>query len=112
MAYSSFGASSYLELGMSTQDQCLLDNALIKELAGKYSKSTAQILLRWGVQRGTVVIPKSTNPTRQVENFSLFDFNISDEDMQKISGLNKGKRFNDPGAFAEPAFGTFCPIYD
>ena len=64
MAYSSFGASSYLELGMSTQDQCLLDNALIKELAGKYSKSTAQILLRWGVQRGTVVIPKSTNPTR------------------------------------------------
>ena len=112
MAFSSFGASSYLELGMSTQDQCLLDNALIKELAGKYGKSAAQILLRWGVQRGTVVIPKSTNPTRQVENISLFDFNISDEDMQKISGLNKNKRYNDPGAFAEGAFGTFCPIYD
>jgi D-xylose reductase len=41
MAFSSFGASSYLELGMSTQDQCLLDNALIKELAGKYGKSAA-----------------------------------------------------------------------
>ena len=112
MAYSSFGPSSYVELGMTKQDESLLEYPLIKQLAGKYGKSPAQILLRWGVQRGTVVIPKSTNPTRQIENFSLFDFNISDEDMQKISGLNKGKRFNDPGAFAEPAFGTFCPIYD
>lgn len=112
MAFSSFGPSSYVELGMTKQDESLLDYALIKELAAKYGKSPAQILLRWGVQRGTVVIPKSTNPTRQIENFSLFDFNISEEDMDKIGALNQNKRFNDPGAFAEGAFGTFCPIHD
>ena len=112
MAYSSFGPSSYVELGMTKQDESLLEYALIKELAAKYNKSPAQILLRWGLQRGTVVIPKSTNPTRQIENFSLYDFNISEEDMGKIGALNQNKRFNDPGAFAEPAFGTFCPIHD
>ena len=88
MAYSSFGPSSYVEIGMAKQEDSLFEYSLIKELAVKYGKSPAQILLRWGVQRGTVVIPKSTNPARQIENFSLFDFNINEEDMGKIGALN------------------------
>jgi len=68
--------------------------------------------LRWGVQRGTTVIPKSVNLDRQKENFDLFNFNISEEDMNAISGLNQNRRFNDPGVFAEAAFKTYCPIYE
>ena len=58
------------------------------------------------------MIPKSVKPERQIENIGVFDFNMSDEDMQAISGLNQHRRFNDPGVFAELAFGTFCPIYE
>ena len=47
-----------------------------------------------------------------VENYNIFDFNISDADMKAISGLNQNRRFNDPGVFAEAAFGTYCPIYE
>jgi len=69
-------------------------------------------LLRWAVQRGTAAIPKSSKVERLIENISIFDFNLSVEEMGTISGLNQNRRFNDPGVFCEAAFGTFCPIYD
>jgi D-xylose reductase len=68
--------------------------------------------LRWAVQRGTAIVPKSTNPGRLAENLALFDFVLSDEEMTAINHLNAGRRFNDPGEFCEKTFGTFFPIYE
>ena len=110
--FSNLGPLSYVELGMATDDESLLIHPLITELAARYSKTPGQILLRWAVQRGTAAIPKSSKVERLVENISIFDFNLSQVEMMNIDGLNKNKRFNDPGDFAEGAFGTFAPIYD
>jgi 2,5-diketo-D-gluconate reductase A len=64
------------------------DNPVIAEIAAKYSKTPAQVMLRWHIQRGIVVIPKSTHYERMVENFDVFDFTLSDEDMNKIASLD------------------------
>ena len=61
-------------------------------------------MLRWGVQRGTAIIPKSTKQERMIENGNIFDFTLLTEEMNSISSLNKNKRFNDPGVFCEGAF--------
>lgn len=69
----------------------LFENEVLMEIGEKYGKTTAQIMLRWNLQRGVVVIPKSTHKERMAENFNVFDFTISDEDMQKIEALDKKK---------------------
>lgn len=112
MSFSCLGSASYVEIDMAKAEDSLMNYDLIKTLAGKYNKTPAQVLLRWGVQRGTTVIPKSVKAERQVENFNIFDFEISEEDMKSVDALDKNKRFNDPGVFAELAFGKFCPIYE
>jgi len=61
-----------------------LGEPLIVELAQKYNKTPAQILIRWSLQKGFVTIPKSTKPSRIDENSNVFDFNLSDEDMKRI----------------------------
>ena len=63
-------------------------NELLNSLAGKYQRSVAQIILRWLTQRGVVAIPKSTHKERIVENFKLFDFELSAEDMAAIASLD------------------------
>jgi len=70
------------------------------------------VLLRWGLQRGTAVIPKTSQLERLRENIDVFDFSLSDAEMNAISALNRNRRFNDPGLFCEEAFGSFYPIYD
>lgn len=67
----------------------LFENATIREIGVKYGKSTAQVMLRWLIQRGIVVIPKSTHYERMVENLDVFDFTLSEEDMDKIAALDK-----------------------
>lgn len=62
-------------------------------MAGKYGKSNAQIILRWNVQAGNIVIPGSKNPSHIRANFELFDFTLSDEEMAEIASLNKDKRY-------------------
>lgn len=78
----------------------LFQNELLSTIAKNYNKSVAQVVLRWLVQRGIVVIPKSVNKNRIVENFDIFDFELKDEDMQKISTLDTNKSLflshNDP----------------
>jgi len=111
-AYSSFGSLSYLELKMATEaDTCLLSPAIL-EPAKKYNKTATQVALRWAVQRKHQVIPKSTKVERLQENMNVFDFELTEEEMKAITALDKNKRYNDPGNYAEPAFGCFYPIFD
>jgi 2,5-diketo-D-gluconate reductase A len=65
------------------------ENPVIAEIAAKYGKTTAQVMLRWHIQRGVVVIPKSTHKERMEENFNVFDFALAEEDMTKIAALDK-----------------------
>jgi len=57
-------------------------------------------------------VPKSVKVERLIENINLFDFTLSEDEMAVIASLNKNKRYNDPGVFAEAAFGCFFPIYE
>ena len=84
----------------------------MREAAQRHDKTPAQVLLRWGVQRGTAIVPKTSNPARLAENLALFDFELSADEMRAISALNRDRRFNDPGQFCEAAFHTFFPIYE
>ena len=69
------------------------ENPVIVELAKNYKKTAAQIILRWQIQAGYIAVPGSKNPAHIEENFNIFDFELSAEDMKKISALNKNHRF-------------------
>lgn len=74
-----------------TQGERLGDKTLV-EISGKYNKTTAQLLIRWALQHDIVVIPKSADQDHVKENAAVFDFNISDEDMQTLDSLNEDYR--------------------
>ena len=111
-AFSPLGASSYLELDMASQEETVLTERVVAEIAERHDVSAAQVVLRWGLQRGTSVIPKTTKPERLSENLALAGFELSQDEMAAISGLDKNRRFNDPGVFCADAFNTFHAIYD
>ncbi len=111
-AFSPLGAQSYFELNMAEQSESLLGAAPVMVAAQAHAKTPAQVLLKWGVQRGTSIIPKTTKPERMRENLDIDDFELSAVEMAAITALNQDRRFNDPGVFAEAAFGRFHPIYD
>lgn len=67
----------------------LFDNPVLKTIGEKYNKSAAQVILRWHIQRNTVAIPKSTHYERMVQNIDVFDFQLTDEDMKLIAGLDR-----------------------
>ncbi|MFD0677800.1 MULTISPECIES: aldo/keto reductase [unclassified Paenibacillus] len=78
----------------------LLDHPVLQEIANKYNKSIAQIILRWDLQHGIVTIPKSTKEHRIIENSAVFDFELSKEDIARIDGLNQNHRVGpDPDNF-------------
>jgi len=111
-AFSPLGALSYFSLDMATPDESVLSAEVIQAAAAAHHRTPAQIVLRWGVQRQTAIIPKSSHSERLRENIELFDFELTEQEMQAISGLDQHRRFNDPGVFCEQAFHTFCPIYE
>lgn len=74
-------------------DKGLINEPVFTELGKKYGKTNVQIILRWHIQEGTIVFPKTTNPKHMVENFDIFDFELTDEEMDKIRSLDCGKRF-------------------
>lgn len=111
-AFSPLGALSYLELDMAEQTESVLEQAVVRQAAEVHGKTPAQIVLRWGIQRGNAIIPKTSKPERMRENIALFDFTLTDAEMSAISKLNINRRFNDPAHFCEAAFNRFHPIYD
>lgn len=74
-------------------DQGLLNEPVFTELAEKYGKNNVQIILRWHMQEGTIVFPKSTNPKHIRENIDIFDFELTEEEMDRIRARDCGKRF-------------------
>ena len=111
-AFSPLGSLSYVELDMADVDESILEQAVVKDIANRMGCTPAQVLLSWGVQRGTSVVVKSMNSERMAQNLSAADIQLSQVDMNDISALNRNRRYNDPGVFCEAAFNTFHPIYD
>lgn len=103
-AYSSFGPASFIELPgifskRATSAEVLMETSVVKSLAEKHGKTPAQILLRWATQRGIAVIPKSNNPGRLAQNLDVLSFDLTADELESISGLDRGLRFNDPGFY-------------
>jgi D-xylose reductase len=96
-AFSPLGAPSYLPLGMARPEESVLVDPVVAGIAAALGRTPAQVVLRWGVQRGCA---------------QVFDFSLSDGQMQAIDALDRHRRFNDPGYFCEKAFNTFFPIFD
>lgn len=90
-AYSPLARPGYEEMSAR-----LVDEEVIRTIASAHGKTPAQVLLRWGIQRNTVVIPKSTHPERIRENIGVFDFELSESEMRDIAKLERGLRIVDP----------------
>lgn len=91
LAETGMGLMAWYPLGHG--DKSLINEPIFTELAKKYGKTNAQIILRWHIQSGNVVIPGSKNPEHIRDNFDIFDFALTDEDMLKIAAVNKNKRY-------------------
>ncbi|EGQ0289420.1 aldo/keto reductase [Staphylococcus pseudintermedius] len=86
------------------RDNGVMEEPVLKQLSSKYDKTVAQVILRWHIQNGVMPIPKATSSKRQLENFDIFDFHITDEDLQAIDQLTRadGRRKNqDPAVYEE-----------
>jgi diketogulonate reductase-like aldo/keto reductase len=87
-----------------------LDDPVIAEIAGAHGKTPAQVMLRWGLQHGRSVIPKSTKPSRIAENIDVFDFELSADEMAAIDGLDTGSRGGpEPETITLEEFGRDIP---
>jgi D-xylose reductase len=100
-AYSSFGPISFRELDWKKAHdaQLLFDADPVVSAAKKHGKTPAQVLLRWATQRGICVIPKSNDPARLSQNLDCCGFDLIEDEIQAISALDRGLRFNDPSDY-------------
>ena len=96
IAYSPFGNINPIYKGKHPELPRSLENPIIVDLAKSYNATPAQIILAWGIQRGTIVIPKSVHEERVLENLGALDIRLSEEDVAAIVGLDEKARFNDP----------------
>ena len=71
-----------------------LNNPVLKEIADQYDKSTAQVLIRWSLEKGFIVLPKSANPERIQQNINVFDFELTSADISKIDALDSNMRIS------------------
>ena len=84
---------SWYPLGGRGHTRDVLENATVKRIARNHGKTAAQVVVRWHIQAGYIVIPGSSNPEHIAENIDVFGFSLSDEEMKAIAGLNEGRRF-------------------
>jgi D-xylose reductase len=97
-AYSSFGPASFVGFNMehALALKPLIEDPSINDLAKKYNKKPAQILLRWATQQGIAVIPKTTRPRIMAENLDILEWNLEQADLDRITAFDRGIRFNQP----------------
>lgn len=113
MAYSSFGNLSQLSKGTNSGSESFLVKDELTSPAQKYNKTPAQVALRWAIQRGTIVMPKTDKESRLEENIDVFDFQLTEQEMKRITSLNKNERYLDPAVFTDSAeLNCFTPIYE
>ena len=93
-------------------DKNLVNEPVFTELGKKYGKSSAQIILRWHIQSGNIVIPGSRNPQHIRDNINLFDFSLSPEDMTAIAAVNKNKRYYTQTKAALQGYLHMAPDFD
>lgn len=91
LASESMAIQAWYPLGHG--DKAMIEEPVFSKLAQKYGKSSAQIILRWHIQSGIIVIPGSKNPAHIKDNFALFDFTLTEEEMAEIAALDKGARY-------------------
>ena len=84
---------SYYPFGGRGHTKQSLENLVIKKIAAAHKKTSAQVIVRWHIQSGFIVIPGSSNPKHIVENYDVWDFSLTDEEMAAIAKLNTGKRY-------------------
>lgn len=107
-AYSTFGPASFVELEMAhaVNATLLFDHPVITSIASRHNRTPPQVLLRWAVQRGLAIIPKTSNRKRLKENLDLFSFSLTDKDLAEIRSVENGLRLNDP-----VKYGIDIPIF-
>lgn len=96
--------------GFGDERKSVLDDDTIRQIAAEHGKSPAQVMLRWHVQQGRSAIPKSTKAARIAENFDIFDFELSDDELARIDSLDTGRRGGpDPDQVDPSTFGYEVP---
>ncbi|KAK7998233.1 helix-loop-helix DNA-binding domain-containing protein [Apiospora arundinis] len=102
--YSTFGPLSFLEMDHEKAKSAkpLFETDVVKSIAEKHGKSPGQILLRWCTQRNVIVIPKSNNVDRLKQNLDCCSFDLTEDEINQISGLNIDLRFNNPATLSTP----------
>ena len=93
-------------------DRSLIEEPIFAELGRKYGKTSAQIVLRWHIQSGNVVIPGSRNPAHIRDNFDIFDFVLTDEEMAQIAAVDKNKRYYNGTPEQIASYKAFAPDFD
>jgi 2,5-diketo-D-gluconate reductase A len=91
-SWSPIGGSSGSGGSKGSDNSSLLSQPILKEIGDSYGKTPAQVVIRWHIQKGLIVIPKSVHPDRIKENFDVFDFRLTDMNMSAIDALENGKR--------------------
>ncbi|MRN57294.1 aldo/keto reductase [Paenibacillus monticola] len=94
-------------------NKALLQHPELKKIAEHHHKTVAQVILRWHLERGVIIIPKSANPKRMNENSQIFDFELTGDEMEKIGQLNTGKRYsiNPTGYIINPMYNKLMKIF-
>ena len=109
-AWSPIGGITFYPGWGGDERKSVMDDETIAAIAAAHAKSPAQVMLRWGIQQGRSVIPKSTNPERIAENFDVFDFELSDLEVAQIDALDTGNRSGpDPDAKRDDFFDRVIP---
>lgn len=99
---------SWYPLG-GRDNKSILEEPVVSELAEKHGKTAAQIIMRWHVQQGNIVIPGSKTPSHIADNIDIFDFELSDEDMEAMAALDQGKPFYERTAEKIAFYATWHP---
>jgi diketogulonate reductase-like aldo/keto reductase len=109
-AWSPIGGITFYPGPWGDERRNVMQDEVIAAIAGAHGKSPAQVMLRWGIQQGRSVIPKSTNPARIAENFDVFDFELTGDELAAIDGLDTAERGGpDPDAIRDDFFDRAIP---